>query len=154
MDLGIALGRESRRDQGLCLNLGIGLNINFPIFKRLSMGPVINLGRESAAADKQIHDVQIKTSSHQAPVTSLSGGNQQKVAIGERLNYGVKLFIFDEPTVAGWQAEWSASLFAKGAGVIVVSSYLPGVYDLAAPCTSFGRANSSQARDTSTLPRK
>ena len=105
MDLGIALGRESRRDQSLCLNLGIGLNINFPIFKRLSMGPLINLGRESAAADKQIHDVQIKTSSHQAPVTSLSGGNQQKVAIGERLNYGVKLFIFDEPTVA-LEAEW------------------------------------------------
>ena len=56
---------------------------------------------------------------------------------GKGLNYGVKLFIFDEPTVAldvGAKAEihWLlASLFAKGAGVIMVSSYLPGVYDLA-----------------------
>ena len=56
MDLGIALAPESRRDQGLCLNLGVGLNINLPIFKRLSLGPLINRGRESAAADEQIRD--------------------------------------------------------------------------------------------------
>ena len=39
MDLGIALAPESRRDQGLCLNLGVGLNINLPIFKRLEHRP-------------------------------------------------------------------------------------------------------------------
>ena len=99
MDLGIALSPESRRDQGLCLNLGVGLNINLPIFKRLSIGPLINLAREAAAADKQIRDVQIKTASRAALVTSLSGGNQQKVVIGKWLNHGAKLFIFDEPTV-------------------------------------------------------
>ena len=42
MDLGIALAPESRRDQGLCLNLGVGFNLNLPIFKRLSLGPLIN----------------------------------------------------------------------------------------------------------------
>jgi ribose transport system ATP-binding protein len=137
MNLGIALAPESRRDQGLCLNLGVGLNINLPIFKRLSMGPLINLGRESAAADKQIHDVQIKTSSRAAPVTSLSGGNQQKVVIGKWLNHGAKLFIFDEPTVGvdvGTKAEiyrLLASLLQRGAGIIMVSSYLPEVYELA-----------------------
>ena len=46
MDLGIALAPESRRDQGLCLSLGVGFNINLPIFQRLSIGPLINLGRE------------------------------------------------------------------------------------------------------------
>ena len=43
MDLGIALSPESRRDQGLCLQLGVGLNINLPIFKLLSVGPLIDL---------------------------------------------------------------------------------------------------------------
>ena len=38
MELGIALSPDSRRDQGLCLNLGVGLNLNLPIFKRLSLG--------------------------------------------------------------------------------------------------------------------
>ncbi len=137
MDLGIALAPESRRDQGLCLTLGVDLNINLPIFKRLSMGPLINLGREAAAADKQIHDVQIKSASRSAPVTSLSGGNQQKVVIGKWLNHGAKLFIFDEPTVGvdvGTKAEiyrLLGSLLQKGAGIIMISSYLPEVYELA-----------------------
>jgi ribose transport system ATP-binding protein len=137
MNLGIALSPESRRDQGLCLTLGVGLNINLPIFKLLSIGPLINLKQEAAAADKQIRDVQIKTSSRVAPVTSLSGGNQQKVVIGKWLNHGAKLFIFDEPTVGvdvGTKAEiyrLLGSLLKQGAGIIMVSSYLPEVYELA-----------------------
>ena len=137
MDLGIALAPESRRDQGLCLGLGVGFNINLPIFKRLSLGPLIDLGRESAAADKQIRDVQIKTASRASPASSLSGGNQQKIVIGKWLNHGAKLFIFDEPTVGvdvGTKAEiyrLLGSLLQKGAGVIMISSYLPEVYELA-----------------------
>ena len=137
MDLGIALAPESRRDQGLCLTLGVGLNINLPIFKRLSIGPLINGARESASADRQIRDVQIKTASRAAPVTSLSGGNQQKVVIGKWLNHGAKLFIFDEPTVGvdvGTKAEiyrLLGSLLKQGAGVIMISSYLPEVFELA-----------------------
>jgi ribose transport system ATP-binding protein len=137
MDLGIALSPESRRDQGLCLQLGVDLNINLPIFKKLSIGPFINLRREASAADRQIRDVQIKTAARNAPVTSLSGGNQQKVVIGKWLNHGAKLFIFDEPTVGvdvGTKAEiyrLLGSLLQQGAGVIMVSSYLPEVYELA-----------------------
>jgi ribose transport system ATP-binding protein len=137
MDLGIALAPESRRDQGLCLSLGVGFNINLPIFKQLSLGPLINLPRESASADRQIRDVQIKTASRAAPVTSLSGGNQQKVVIGKWLNHGAELFIFDEPTVGvdvGTKAEiyrLLASLLQKRAGIIMISSYLPEVYELA-----------------------
>jgi ribose transport system ATP-binding protein len=137
MDLGIALAPESRRDQGLCLTLGVGLNINLPVFKRLSFGPLISGARESASADKQIRDVQIKTASRAAPVTSLSGGNQQKVVIGKWLNHGAKLFIFDEPTVGvdvGTKAEiyrLLGSLLKQGAGVIMISSYLPEVFELA-----------------------
>ena len=137
MDLGIALSPESRRDQGLCLHLGVGLNINLPIYKLLSVGPLIDLRREAVAADKQIRDVQIKTSSRAALVSSLSGGNQQKVVIGKWLNHGAKLFIFDEPTVGvdvGTKAEiyrLLGSLLQAGAGIIMVSSYLPEVYELA-----------------------
>jgi ribose transport system ATP-binding protein len=137
MDLGIALAPESRRDQGLCLGLGVGFNINLPIFSRLSLGPVINLREEAASADKQIRDVQIKTASRAAPASSLSGGNQQKIVIGKWLNHGAKLFIFDEPTVGvdvGTKAEiyrLLGSLLGNGAGIIMISSYLPEVYELA-----------------------
>ncbi len=137
MDLGIALAPESRRDQGLCLNLGVGFNLNLPILKRLSLGPLINSAKEVRAAGKQIRDVQIKTAAQTALVSSLSGGNQQKVVIGKWLNHGAKLFIFDEPTVGvdvGTKAEiyrLLASLLKEGAGIIMISSYLPEVYELA-----------------------
>jgi ribose transport system ATP-binding protein len=57
--------------------------------------------------------------------------------IGKWLNHGAKMFIFDEPTVGvdvGTKAEiyrLLGSLLQQGAGVIMVSSYLPEVYELA-----------------------
>jgi ribose transport system ATP-binding protein len=145
MRLGIALAPESRRDQGLCLNLGVGFNVNLPIFDRLSSGPVINIARESRHADRQIKDLQIKTAFRNAHVSSLSGGNQQKIVIGKWLNHGAKLFIFDEPTVGvdvGTKSEiyrLLGALLKQGAGIIMISSYLPEVYELADTLHVFGR---------------
>ena len=137
MDLGIALAPESRRDQGLCLNLGVGFNINLPIFDKLSFGPLINIPSEARHAERQIKEMQIKTASRNANASSLSGGNQQKIVIAKWLNHGAKLFIFDEPTVGvdvGTKAEiyrLLGSLLQRGAGIIMISSYLPEVYELA-----------------------
>ena len=134
--LGIALVPESRRDQGLCLNMGVGANINLPIFERLSRGFLIDAAAERAAADRQIRDMQIKTASRDAPASSLSGGNQQKIVVGKWLNHGARLYIFDEPTAGvdvGTKVEiykLFASLLKAGAGIILISSYLPEVYDL------------------------
>ena len=64
MDLGIALSPESRSDQGLCLSLGVGLNINLPIFKLLSVGPLINLATRSRGrgqADPRCPDQDVVT---------------------------------------------------------------------------------------------
>jgi ribose transport system ATP-binding protein len=147
MDLGIALAPESRRDQGLCLNLGVGLNINLPIFDRLTSGPIINAASEARHADRQIRDLQIKTASRKAHVGSLSGGNQQKIVIGKWLNHGAKLFIFDEPTVGvdvGTKSEiyrLLGALLKQGAGIIMISSYLPEVYEMADTLHVFRRGS-------------
>ena len=133
---GIALVPESRRDQGLCLNLGVGLNVNLSVFDRLTRGGLLSPPAEKAAADRQIRDMQVKTASRDANAASLSGGNQQKVVVGKWLNHGAKLFIFDEPTVGvdvGTKVEIYkifARLLKDGAGIILISSYLPEVYDL------------------------
>ena len=137
MDLGIALAPESRRDQGLCLNLPIGLNINLPVFGKLSSGLTIRRGDEAANADRQIRDLRIKTPSRHVLASAMSGGNQQKIVIGKWLSHGARLFIFDEPTVGvdvGTKAEiyrLFAELLKQGAGIILISSYLPEVYELA-----------------------
>ena len=137
MDLGIALAPESRRDQGLCLNLPIGLNINLPVLDRLTSGFTINRRREIDNADRQIRDLKIKTPTRRVLASAMSGGNQQKIVIGKWLSHGAKLFIFDEPTVGvdvGTKAEiyrLFARLLEAGAGIILISSYLPEVYELA-----------------------
>ena len=154
ISLGIALVPESRRDQGLCLNLGVGLNLNLPIYHRLSKMTVINPIAETAAADKQIRNVQIKTASRETLASSLSGGNQQKIVVGKWLNHGAKLFIFDEPTTGvdvGTKAEiykLLAQLLKAGAGVILISSYLPEVYDLSDSLHVFRRGRLVATHDS------
>ena len=137
IDLGIALAPESRRDQGLNLNLPIGFNINLPVYDQLMAGPIIDHGEERRRADQQIKDLGIKTPSRRSLASSMSGGNQQKIVIGKWLNHGAEVFIFDEPTVGvdvGTKAEiyrLFARLLKNGAGIILISSYLPEVYELA-----------------------
>ncbi|MGV8853021.1 MAG: sugar ABC transporter ATP-binding protein [Devosia sp.] len=137
IDLGIALAPESRRDQGLNLNLPIGLNLNLPVYDRISSGLVVDAGEERRRADRQIADLGIKTPSRRSLASYMSGGNQQKIVIGKWLNHGAELFIFDEPTVGvdvGTKAEiyrLFARLLKNGAGIILISSYLPEVYELA-----------------------
>ncbi len=152
---GLALVPESRRDQGLCLNLGVGLNVNLAIYDRLARGPLVDVGRERGAADRQIRDVQIKTASREALASSLSGGNQQKIVVGKWLAHGARLYIFDEPTVGvdvGTKTEIYrifAQLLKDGAGIILISSYLPEVYDIADTLHVFrrGRLVASHAGD-------
>jgi ribose transport system ATP-binding protein len=137
IELGIALAPESRRDQGLSLNLPIGLNLNLPVYDRLRWGPFLAEGEEARRADRQIGDLAIKTPSRRTLANAMSGGNQQKIVIGKWLNHGASLFIFDEPTVGvdvGTKAEiyrLLAQLLKRGAGIILISSYLPEVYELA-----------------------
>ncbi|UDL93159.1 sugar ABC transporter ATP-binding protein [Lichenihabitans sp. PAMC28606] len=150
---GIALVPESRRDQGLCLNLGVGLNVNLPIFDRLTNGITLNPRAERTHADRQIKAMQIKTGSRNAAASSLSGGNQQKIVVGKWLNHGAKLFIFDEPTVGvdvGTKVEIYkilARLLHEGAGIILISSYLPEVYDLSDTLHVFRRGKLVASHD-------
>jgi ribose transport system ATP-binding protein len=135
--LGMALAPESRRDQGLCLNLDVGLNLNLAVYDRLTAGVTIAAERERTAAERQIADLRIKTTGRNQLALALSGGNQQKLVIGKWLNRGARLFIFDEPTVGvdvGTKAEiyrLFSRLLAEGAGILMISSYLPEVYELA-----------------------
>ena len=134
---GIALVPESRKLQGLCISLGVGLNLNLPIYRRLTKGITISRGSEMTTADRQIKHLRIVTASRAVAAASLSGGNQQKVVVGKWLNHGAKLFIFDEPTVGVDVAtkveiyKVFADLLRAGAGIILISSYLPEVYELA-----------------------
>jgi ribose transport system ATP-binding protein len=153
---GIALVPESRRDQGLCLNLGVGFNLNLPLFERISPRGLVNAGAERRGAARQIAALRIVAASPAVQAATLSGGNQQKIVIGKWLNHGADLFIFDEPTAGvdvGTKLDiykLFAALLRRGAGIILISSYLPEVYDLSDRLHVFRRGRLVASHDAGT----
>lgn len=131
---GIALIPESRKTQGLVLNMTIKNNISLPILKELtrSLG-FINMKKEETIIDQSIRDLLIKTPSSKQMVKNLSGGNQQKVVLAKWLNTDCRILIFDEPTRGidiGAKEEiykLMRNLADKGISIIMISSELPEI---------------------------
>jgi ribose transport system ATP-binding protein len=136
IDRGFALVPESRRIQGLCLNQSVGFNLNLAAYRPISPTGIVSPTEERKVARDQIRSLKIATPGSGTEVLRLSGGNQQKVVIGKWINHGADIYIFDEPTAGvdvGTKHEIYlifASLLKKGAAILLISSYLPEVYDL------------------------
>ena len=134
---GIALVTEDRKRLGLFGAMNVGENISICTLRETGAAGFINRHREWQMATGTAHRLAVKSAGLAAPITSLSGGNQQKVVIGKWLNAGSKFFIFDEPTRGidvGAKAEIykvMETLVAQGAAVLVISSELP---ELVAVC--------------------
>lgn len=98
MNAGISLVPEDRKGQGLVLIQSILKNISLANLDQFSAFFRIDQDAEMAAATQQGKNLAIKTSSLQAQVDSLSGGNQQKVVIAKWLLSNPKILIMDDPT--------------------------------------------------------
>jgi simple sugar transport system ATP-binding protein/ribose transport system ATP-binding protein len=95
---GIGLVPESRRDQGLLMTFSVASNLTLPSISRVAKGGVINGRKERVTATRVAEAVDVRGASIDAPVSLLSGGNQQKVAIGKWLVKTPSVLIADEPT--------------------------------------------------------
>lgn len=126
---GIGLAPESRKDHGLILDKSIAINTTMAKLKPfLAPFGVIRQAAEHAAVGELGRTLRLKSAGPDAPVSSLSGGNQQKVVLAKWFHVDVEVMIFDEPTRGvdvGAKAEIYALIkqfAARGRGVIVVSS--------------------------------
>lgn len=128
ISLGMGLVPEDRQRDGLVQLMTVGNNLTLADLGAALKGLFLNRGRERTLADEQIANVRVKTEGPQAPITSLSGGNQQKVVIGKLLMTDPKVLLLDEPTRGidvGAKGEIFALLFAqakKGLGVLYATS--------------------------------
>lgn len=129
----IALVPEDRRTLGLLSNLDIKSNLTLSIMDRLSIMGFIRRRSESEMAQKSVDSLAIRTNSVNALVTTLSGGNQQKVVLGKWLNANPLILVLDDPTRGidvGAKAEIRAiidRLAGEGRAIVLISSELPEI---------------------------
>ena len=123
---GVGILSEDRKEEGLAIELTVAENTT------LSSVPLwISPKEEAAATQEQIESLSIKTTGPWQSVSSLSGGNQQKVALARLMHHDVDIFLLDEPTrgvdIGSKQQIYTLinQVATQGKSVIMVSSYLP-----------------------------
>ncbi len=127
---GFALTPEDRKNEGLIQMMSVYNNLCVASIQALAKHKFIQRKKERDFVSRQIEELQIKVPDEELPVSSLSGGNQQKVVVGNWLNTNPKIMFFDEPSRGIdvnakqqiFQVIWDQS--RKGISSIMVSSEL------------------------------
>lgn len=134
LENGIGLLPESRKSEGLITDFNIKENISINnLGKYLRAGALIDRRAEEMTSQIMIDRVGVKAPGLSALVSTLSGGNQQKIVIARWLNHHCKILIFDEPTRGidvGAKAEIYSlmrELTLQGYSIILISSELPEI---------------------------
>lgn len=133
---GIALIPEDRKRDGLVQIMAIRENLTLSSLAMFTRLFHLSLAAEAERAAAFVKRLAIKIASPENPVSSLSGGNQQKVVIGKALMTGPKILLMDEPSRGidiGAKAEvfrTMRDLAAEGLGILFVTSDLDEVLAL------------------------
>jgi ribose transport system ATP-binding protein len=130
---GIGLVPEDRKGQGLLPDSSVRDNLGLVTLRRASRAGFVNLSAQEAAAARIAERLNVRMSGLSQRMSTLSGGNQQKVVIGKWLLARSRVLILDEPTRGidvGAKVEIYElinELTASGHAVLMISSDLPEV---------------------------
>jgi ribose transport system ATP-binding protein len=134
---GIVYLSEDRKGSGVFLEMSVAQNMSVLRLKSLTNAfGLLNAKAEASLAEDFARRLSVRMGGIDAPVKSLSGGNQQKVAIAKQLAVQPKVILMDEPTRGidvGAKAEIHRllrELATAGIGIVVISSELPELLGL------------------------
>ncbi|MDD3252772.1 MAG: sugar ABC transporter ATP-binding protein [Lachnospiraceae bacterium] len=137
---GVAMIPCNRKERGILPDLSIRDNNSLSYFTLLHKKPFIDNKEESDRFEKNRQKMEIKVGSEKDPITSLSGGNQQKVIVGRWLETDASVLIMDNPTqgidVGAKYAIYKLilELASQGKGILVFSTEFPEIYQIADRC--------------------
>jgi ribose transport system ATP-binding protein len=153
---GIGYVSEDRKGEGLALPLSVADNLTLT---RLSAYRKrwgwLDLRRQRERSQFWMEDLHIRARAPQQPVRTLSGGNQQKVALGRLLHQDATILLLDEPTrgidIAAKEQVYQliARAADEGKSVLMVSSELPELFGLCDSMAVMRRGRLSETRPTS-----
>ena len=128
---GLGLLSENRKEEGLMLNRSLADNLTITRFAPVATAGFVSATRQQRTTQEWMEKLQVRARDATQPISELSGGNQQKIAIGRLLHHEANIFLLDEPTRGidvGSKAQiyrLMGELAAQGKSVVFVSSYLP-----------------------------
>ncbi len=146
---------EDRQGEGLALARSIADNLTLSDFRPYVRRGLLGVKRQMRAAEDWIQRMNIKARQARQPVSSLSGGNQQKVALARLLHQKAEILLLDEPTrgidvVSKSQIyEWIGRLAQEGKTVLFVSSYFPELLGVCDRIAAFHRGQVVDVRPAS-----
>ncbi len=136
---GVGLLSENRKEEGLMLRRPLSENLTAT--RPVARGGWLFRGRERAVTQQWMAKLDVRARDAEQPIGELSGGNQQKIALGRLLHHDAKILLLDEPTRGidvGSKAQiyrLIGELAAQGRAVLFVSSYIP---ELLGVCDTIG----------------
>ncbi|HYE66254.1 MAG TPA: sugar ABC transporter ATP-binding protein [Pyrinomonadaceae bacterium] len=152
---GIGYLSEDRKGEGLALALSVADNTTLTRFSSVARWGWLNLAEQRRQTERWIKQFGIKARSPVQPVRTLSGGNQQKVAIARLLHQDADVLLLDEPT-RGIDIGSKAQIYeiitqcaSEGKAILMVSSYLPELFGLCDRIAVMSRGRLSAARPVS-----
>ncbi len=149
---GLGYLSEDRKGEGLTLPMSVADNITCTRYDSCSRHGVISRTRQTDQAAGWLDRLRVKARTPAQPVRTLSGGNQQKVALARLMHQQAAVWLLDEPTrgvdvgskVQLYEAIAAAA--ARGCAIVLVSSYLPELFGVCHTLAVMRRGTLSAAR--------